>query len=46
MLFAFTQAANSTPDGKRGLARVMQVEEFQEYNNGDLDKRDTGRGTW
>jgi hypothetical protein len=46
MLFTVTQAANSTPDGRRGLARMMQFEELSEYNNGGLDKRGLGRGTW
>lgn len=45
MLSTIAQAANSTPNGKRGLARVMQFAEINEYNNNGLDKRDS-RGTW
>ncbi|KAG2199754.1 hypothetical protein INT46_007031 [Mucor plumbeus] len=45
-LFALSQAANSTPDGRRGVARIMGMSALSEYSNekNSLDKRD--RVTW
>ena len=44
--FALSQAANSTPDGRRGVARIMDMSALSEYNSesNSLDKRD--RVTW
>lgn len=45
-LFTLSQAANSTPDGRRGVARIMDMSALSEYNSesNSLDKRD--RVTW
>lgn len=45
-LFALSQAANSTPNGRRGVARIMDMSAFSEYSSESnvLDKRD--RVTW
>lgn len=41
-LFTLSQAANSTPDGRRGLARIMDMSAA--FDSDNLDKRD--RVTW
>ncbi|KAF1800707.1 hypothetical protein FB192DRAFT_1306096 [Mucor lusitanicus] len=41
-LFTLSQAVNSTPDGRRGLARIMDMSATSDFNN--LEKRD--RVTW
>ncbi|KAL0137950.1 hypothetical protein V8B55DRAFT_1578840 [Mucor lusitanicus] len=37
-LFTLSQAVNSTPDGRRGLARIMDMSATSDFNN--LEKRD------